>query len=240
MKFFLAIILSTSAVFSTFAQAQISMQKPILNLFELSIKSDKTDLYKTIAQSNITESLDKESGTLAMYSFNRKDSPNQTYMIEIYESDTAYHQHLKSKTYKEFIQKAPDILNKKIKIETEPQFLGDKKIIQNEKIINNLVIVDVKPEFKQVFKNIVIPEMIESLRVEEGVLAMYATIDTNNNNRWYFYEIYASEAAYLKHRETMHFKTYIAESAKMTTWKEYISVVPIFLKNKGKLKFEKK
>ncbi|MCZ0777903.1 antibiotic biosynthesis monooxygenase, partial [Klebsiella pneumoniae] len=75
---------------------------------------------------------------------------------------------------KAFAARAPDIIERKNKIILEPQFLGDKHIIPNERTINNLVIVEVKPEFQTEFKNIVMPEMAESLKVEKGVLAMYA------------------------------------------------------------------
>ncbi|MXE51159.1 hypothetical protein FQ037_26885, partial [Escherichia coli] len=74
----------------------------------------------------------------------------------------------------------------KKKITLEPQFLGDKHIIPNERTINNLVIVEVKPEFQSEFRNIVLPEMVESLKVEKGVLAMYAGTDSETPKRWYF------------------------------------------------------
>ena len=62
----------------------------------------------------------------------------------------------------------------------EPQFLGDKPFVQNKETINNLVIVDVKPADQQAFRDIVLPEMAESLKVEPGVLAMYAATDAKN------------------------------------------------------------
>ena len=65
-------------------------------------------------------------------------------------------------------------MNLKQKITLVPQFVGDKHVIQDERTINNLVIVEVKPEFQIAFKNSVLPEMATSLDVEHGVLAMYA------------------------------------------------------------------
>lgn len=104
-------------------------------------------------------------------------------------------------------------------------------------MINNFVIVDVKPEFSQAFKQVVLPEMAQSLNVEEGVLAMYAAIDKEKSNRWYFYEIYASQTAYEAHRNTPHFKDYLKQTADMTSYKESVAVIPDLLLNKGGLRF---
>jgi quinol monooxygenase YgiN len=77
--------------------------------------------------------------------------------------------------------------------------------------------------------------MAQSIKLEEGVLAMYAAIDKANPNRWYFYEVYASEEAYQAHRLTPHFKEYIEQTAEMTTYKEAIAIKPGKLMNKGGL-----
>lgn len=126
----------------------------------------------------------------------------------------------------------------KRRIDVAPQFLADKKIVQSDNTINNFVIVDVKSEFGQAFRHVVLPEMAQSIKLEEGVLAMYAAIDKANPNRWYFYEIYASEEAYQAHRITPHFKEYIEQTAEMTTYKKAIAIKPGLLMNKGGLKYE--
>ncbi len=78
------------------------------------------------------------------------------------------------------------------------------------------MIVEVKPEFQSEFRNIVLPEMVESLKVEKGVLAMYAGTDSETPKRWYFYEIYASEEDYQLHRQTLHFPDYLRQTAHMS------------------------
>lgn len=222
----------------TFATGSSPLDKTVMNIFELGIKAGKSRQYDEVARSTISSSVETESGTLAMYSLKRKDDLNQAYMIEIYAGKEAYKKHLDSEQYQAFIKRAPEITDKKSKIDVTPQFLGDKRIVQNERTINNLVIVDVKPEHQQAFKNIVIAEMSDSLKLESGVLAMYAATDAKNENRWYFYEIYASEADYQRHRQTPHFRGYIEQTSEMTTGKESIPVVPVFLRNKGTLQFD--
>lgn len=234
----LLLALSSSAV----AQGQNVTVPPVFNIFELAIKQDKNNAYNSLAEKNITASVANEPGTLAMYSANKTTHPSVAYVFEIYADREAYDGHLNSASYQDFLRHSPDSLetNQKRKIDVEPQFLADKPIVQSDKTINNLVIVEVKPEFGQAFRDVVLPEMALSIKLEEGVLAMYAVIDKTHPGRWYFYEIYASEEAYQSHRLTPHFKEYIAQTANMTSYKEAIAIKPGKLMNKGGLAYKAK
>lgn len=209
----------------------------VINIFELSVKAGKREDYDRVARQTISDSVARETGTLAMYSLSRKDNAHQTYMIEIYQNNQAYLYHLNAAPYRAFIAGASEIIDQKQQIKLIPQFVGDKRVIQRAATINNLVIVDVKPEFQQAFKNVVLPEMAASLKNEEGVLAMYAAIDLNRTNRWYFYEIYASDADYQQHRQQAYFRDYLARTSRMTIGKESVPVKPLLLRNKGGIRF---
>ena len=228
-------MLISSPVFATKLDAP---DKRVMNLFELGVRPDRDKDFADVARQTISASVDHEAGTLAMYALHRSDNPRKAFMVELYENESAYRKHLNAEPYKAFAARAPDIIDRKNKITLEPQFLGDKHIIPNERTINNLVIVEVKPEFQTEFKNIVMPEMAESLKVEKGVLAMYAATDSQTPNRWYFYEIYASEEAYQLHRQTPHFRDYLRQTAHMSVSKDAIPVKPVFLRNKGGIKQE--
>lgn len=232
----LLLALSCSAV----AQGQKVTVPPVFNIFELVIKKDKKNAYDRLAEKNITASVSGESGTLAMYSAHKITHPSVAYVFEIYADSDAYAKHLNSTSYREFLRDSPDILDtrQKRKIDVTPQFLADKTFVQSDNTINNFVIVDVKPEFGQAFRHVVLPEMAQSIKLEAGVLAMYAAIDKANPNRWYFYEIYASDKAYQAHRQTPHFQEYIDKTADMTTYKEAIAIKPDKLMNKGSLVYE--
>lgn len=221
---------------SVIAKNPDMQDKAVMNLFEIGIRSDRDRHFDDVARQTISASVDREAGTLAMYALKRSDNRRQAYMVELYENDAAYRKHLDADPYTAFAARAPDIIDRKKKITLEPQFLGDKHIIPDERTINNLVVVEVKPEFQTAFKNIVVPEMTESLKKEKGVLAMYAATDTKTPNRWYFYEIYASEEDYQLHRQTPHFLDYLGQTAHMSTSKNAIPVKPVFLRNKGGIK----
>ncbi|EEW4814885.1 hypothetical protein D9C93_15120 [Escherichia coli] len=228
-------MLISSPVFATKPDAP---NKSEMNIFELGIRPDRDNDFADVARQTISASVDHEAGTLAMYALQRSDNSGQAFMFELYENERAYRKHLNAAPYKAFAARAPDIIDRKKKITLEPQFLGDKHIIPNERTINNLVIVEVKPEFQSEFRNIVLPEMVESLKVEKGVLAMYAGTDSETPKRWYFYEIYASEEDYQLHRQTLHFLDYLRQTAHMSARKDAIPVKPVFLRNKGGIKQE--
>lgn len=239
MKNILIFTLSLALSSTVAAQELKGFPVPVFNIYELGIQQGKSPAYDDVAKNNITTSVVTEEGTLGMYSIKQKANVNIAYMVEIFADSDAYKKHLQSPQYKAFLRRSPEIIktNHKHKIEVAPQFLGDKKIVQNEETINNFVIVDVKTQFLDAFKEVVVPEMAQSLKVEDGVLAMYAAIDKEKHNRWYFYEIYASKAAYEAHRNTPHFKDYLKQTAEMTTNKEAVNVLPALLLNKGGLQF---
>lgn len=224
---------------SILAAAALGAQAaPVFNIFELGVQPGQAVAYNEVGKRNITTSVGSEKGTLAMYSAKRQDRPDIAYMFEIYADEAAYQVHIQSPQYQEFLRRSPEILtDHKRKIEVEPQFLGDKKVQQTAATLNNLVIVDVKPEYGRAFRDVVMPEMAQSLEVENGVLAIYAATERANSNRWYFYEIYASEAAYQSHRQTSHFQDYLTRTSEMLAGKESVPITPVFLQNKGGLNF---
>ncbi|EOB3708469.1 putative quinol monooxygenase [Escherichia coli] len=215
-----------------FATKQDTQDKPVMNIFEIGVRPARDKDFADVARQTISASVDHEEGTLAMYALQHSDNPRQAFMVELYENEIAYRKHLNAAPCKAFAARAPDIIDRKNKITLEPQFLGDKHIIPNERTINNLVIVEVTPEFQNEFKNIVLPEMAESLKVEKGVLAMYAATDSQTPNRWYF----NGEEDYQLHRQTPHFRDYLRQTAHMSVSKDAIPIKPLFLRNKGGIK----
>lgn len=123
-----------------------------MNIFELGVPPDRDNDFADVARQTISASVDHEEGTLAMYALQRSDNPRQAFMVELYENESDYRKHLNAAPYRAFAARAPDIIDRKKKITLAPQFLGDKHIIPNERTINNLVIVEVKPEFQSEFK----------------------------------------------------------------------------------------
>ena len=94
--------------------------------------------------------------------------------------------------------------------------------------------LEIDPAQLDAYKASVKEEMEASVRVEPGVLAIYAVAEKDNPTRLRFFEIYADEAAYKSHRETAHFKKYAETTKEMIKSRKLIETVPIQLSDKKK------
>jgi quinol monooxygenase YgiN len=77
-------------------------------------------------------------------------------------------------------------------------------------------------------------EIETSVRVEPGVLALYAVSEKDNPAHITIFEMYADADAYKAHLETPHFKKYKSATQKMVKSLELVETVPIFLGTKAK------
>jgi quinol monooxygenase YgiN len=71
-----------------------------------------------------------------------------------------------------------------------------------------------------------------AVRVEPGVLTLYAVYDKNNPTNITVFEVYADMAAYKSHIETPHFKKYKSTTMNMVKSLELVDVIPIGLETK--------
>ena len=94
--------------------------------------------------------------------------------------------------------------------------------------------LEIDPAQLDAYKSSVKEEMEASVRVEPGVLAIYAVAEKDDPAKLRFFEIYADEAAYRSHRETVHFKKYAESTKNMIKSRKLIETVPIQLSDKKK------
>lgn len=71
-----------------------------------------------------------------------------------------------------------------------------------------------------------------AVRVEPGVLSLYAVYDKDNRTHVTVFEIYASKEAYESHIQTPHFKKYKTSTQSMVKSLELTDVIPIALEAK--------
>jgi quinol monooxygenase YgiN len=77
-------------------------------------------------------------------------------------------------------------------------------------------------------------EIETSIRVEPGVLNLYAVSVKGHPDQIRLFEMYASAAAYQAHLETTHFKKYKTETAGMVKSLTLLETEPILLGSKFK------
>jgi quinol monooxygenase YgiN len=92
--------------------------------------------------------------------------------------------------------------------------------------------IEVDPEQREAFVSAVAEEIDESVRVEPGVLALYAVAEKDDPSRLRFFEIYIDEAAYDAHLASPHFRKYRAATEPMIRSRVLIQTVPIRLSSR--------
>src|SRR5687767_8881368 len=75
-------------------------------------------------------------------------------------------------------------------------------------------------------------EMETSVRIEPGVLAIYAVAEKDQPHKLRFFEMYADEAAYRAHIASPHFRKYVEVTRDMITSRRLLDVTPVQLSAK--------
>ena len=113
-------------------------------------------------------------------------------------------------------------------------FVGTARAQETKQMIR-IAKLEIDPLQLESYKVALKAEIETSVRVEPGVLTLYAVYDKNNPAHVTVFEIYADEEAYKLHIQSSHFKKYKDGTKDMVKSLELSEVVPIALKTKGKL-----
>jgi quinol monooxygenase YgiN len=233
-----ALMLTSLILGSTEVGAQ-----PIVRLFELHADPGRQEAFDAAGRRNLDASLQTEPGVLAMHAVTDRQRPGVAYVFEIYADADALKTHLATAHYADFLRATQPLITDKTLTETTPVFLAEKpdrlSVMQRGNTPEvRMVDVTVKPADIPAFTRIVTAEMRESMRIEPGVLAMYAVTRQDHPEQWIFFEIYADAAAYDMHRQTPHFKDYLQRTAEMLVDKGHSEVSTIALKSRGDMLFD--
>lgn len=94
--------------------------------------------------------------------------------------------------------------------------------------------IEIDPAQLDAYKAAVTEHIETAMRVEPGVLALYAVSEKDNPARVRVFEIYRDLDAYRSHLETAHFRTYKAMVERMVRSLKLIQTTPIALGAKPK------
>jgi quinol monooxygenase YgiN len=94
--------------------------------------------------------------------------------------------------------------------------------------------IEIDPAQLESYKAIAKEQIETAIRVEPGVLTLYAVAEQDNPTRVVVFEIYADRQAYRAHIETPHFKKYKSDTQDMVKSLKLVDTVPIVLGGKAK------
>jgi quinol monooxygenase YgiN len=89
--------------------------------------------------------------------------------------------------------------------------------------------LEVDPAQLQAYRTALEEEIATSIRLEPGVLTLYAVAIKDHPTQIRIFEMYADQAAYETHLQTSHFKKYKSETQGMVKSLKLIETVPILL-----------
>src|SRR5688572_3989417 len=92
--------------------------------------------------------------------------------------------------------------------------------------------LEIDPAQLEAYTAAVKEEMEASVRLEPGVLAIYAVAEKDNPTKLRFFEMYADDAAYRAHIASPHFRKYFETTKDMITSRRLIDAVPVQLSAK--------
>ena len=106
-------------------------------------------------------------------------------------------------------------------------------------VVVRIAELEIDPAQLESYEAAVKEEIEAAVRLEPGVLAIYAVAEKDHPTRLRFFEIYASEEAYRSHIDSPHFKKYVAVTKPMIRSRRLIETVPVLLSAKEKVRTEK-
>jgi quinol monooxygenase YgiN len=111
-------------------------------------------------------------------------------------------------------------------------FAGAKAMAQDKRIVR-MAKIRIDSAQIELYKSAVKEQIDAAVKLEPGVIMLYAVHDKKDVTNVTVFEIYADNDAYQSHLQTAHFKKYKTTTAKMVKSLELIDVVPIEMAAKG-------
>ena len=93
--------------------------------------------------------------------------------------------------------------------------------------------IEIDPAAREAYQAAAREEIEASVRIEPGVLALYAVAKQDNLAQILVFEMYANAEAYQAHLETPHFRKYKATTQAMVKSVKLYDIVPIMLAAKA-------
>jgi len=112
--------------------------------------------------------------------------------------------------------------------------LGGRAVTAESVTVVRIAELEIDPAHLEAYATAVKEEMEISVRVEPGVIAIYAVAERDRPNRLRFFEIYADEEAYKAHIRSPHFRKYFETTKPMIRSRTLIETVPLQLSSKSK------
>ncbi len=212
-----------------------------IRMAHLQIKQDQLSAFTASVKEEMEAALRVEPGVFAIYAAADANNPANMVFFEMYKDENAYQIHRDTPHFQKYFHTTKDMISDRVLLELVPVELRDRyntpadyadvrKDAQASSI--RIAHLQIKKDQLPAFLDSVKEEMEAALRVEPGVIAIYAAADKNDPTKMTFFEMYVDEAAYQTHRDTPHFQKYFHTTKDMISDRILLEAVPVELRDK--------
>ena len=212
-----------------------------IRMAHLQIRQDQLSAFTASVREEMEAALRVEPGVFAIYAAADRNDPANMVFFEMYRDENAYQIHRDTPHFQKYFNTTRDMISKRVLLELVPVELRDRyntpadyADAKKDAAASSIRIAHLKIREDQLpaFLDSVKEEMEAALRVEPGVIAIYAAADRNDPTKMTFFEMYVDEAAYQTHRNTPHFQKYFNTTRDMITERVLLELVPVELRDK--------
>lgn len=132
MKRLTNVIIAAILVIGITSAGQLKAQKSVpaennkVRLAKITVDPQQLDEYNAFLKEEIEASMQLEPGVLMLYAIAEKENPNKITILEIYASEEAYQQHLKTPHFVKYKEGTPHMIQSLELIDTTPLIPGLK------------------------------------------------------------------------------------------------------------------
>ena len=132
MKRLTNVIIAAILVIGITSAGQLKAQKSVpaennkVRLAKITVDPQQLDEYNAFLKEEIEASMQLEPGVLMLYAIAEKENPNKITILEIYASEEAYQQHLKTPHFVKYKEGTPHMIQSLELIDATPLIPGLK------------------------------------------------------------------------------------------------------------------
>lgn len=195
---------------------------------DLEIDPQQWAAFKVASTEHAATALQREPGLAALHAVSEKEHPERVRVVEVYRDANVYREHLQTPHFLAWKSATESMVTRRTLYDMVPIMLGAKAPLPAMPVVR-VADLTIEPTQLEAYKAAVTEEIEASIRLEPGVLTIYATALKSAPHQLRFFEIYADDAAYEAHIQSAHFQKYVATTKPMISARTLAETLPIVL-----------
>ncbi len=202
--------------------------EPIFRITNLKVKKDDRSAFIKEQEAELENSIPAEEGTLLFVSGHDNEDQENNYVVELYRNPKAWEAHSMADYVDHYDKVMSQITSKNKLYDLKPEWITthSKEALDTnaDQFVLRIAKVELEDGKHDDFSAIVKKEMRNAIAREAGVEMLMAGSNKENENEWFFFEVYANGDAYDKHIKQDWFKSYLKGTEDMVKDKKLVEL----------------